>query len=219
MTGGDLKPHWASKVPQSKIRRLYATDAQGIIDDDLINEVGWALWERCDSILTVTAAHYGHVRCPSCGSLIERQNRWAADELIVCLDCDWQIPWASYHQTYRGKQLFGANAVEVFKQYHQAFPQAQAAKAKMLLIDQLIHTFHVGLTTEIGRPVAANLIEGSLREVIRFLDALTNGDTSAAGIGDSRAAWRRTLAAAPWSQPFIERDPNSDADRDGRDQA
>jgi predicted RNA-binding Zn-ribbon protein involved in translation (DUF1610 family) len=214
MNDGYGKLRWASKVSRGKIRRLYTIDAQGIIDDDLIDEVGWALWDRCDSILTVTAAHYGHVRCPSCGTLIERQQRWSADERVICETCDWQMPWAAYHQTYRGKQLFGANAVDVFKQYHQAFPQAQTAKAKMLLIDQLIHAFHVGLT-EIGRPVAANLIEGSLVEVIRFLDALTNGGASASGIGDSREMWRQTLAAASWFQPFTERDADSDARRDG----
>jgi hypothetical protein len=209
MSRDDRKPHWAPKVPQAKIRRLYATDAQGIIDHELIDAVGWALWERCDSILTVTAAHNGHVRCPSCGTLIERQNRWSADERVICGTCDWQILWATYHQTYRSKQLFGANALEVFTAFHHAFPQAQVANTKMILIDQLIHGFHVGLT-DIGRPAAANLIEGSLAEVIRFLDALTNDGTSAAGVADSQGEWRRTLAAASWSQLFITSDADSE---------
>jgi hypothetical protein len=42
--------------------------------------------------------------------------------------------------------------------------------------------------------------------VIQFLDALTNNGASAAGLVDSQAAWRRTLAAAPWSQQFIAND-------------
>ncbi len=198
---------WAAKVPQWKIRRLYEADASGIIDDDRIDEVGWALWDRCDSILTVTAAHHGLVRCPSCGSDIERQQNQSADERVVCGACGWQIAWATYHQSYRGKQLFGANAVDIFKAYHQAFPQAQSPSAKMLLIDQLIHAFHVSIA-EIGRPVAANLIEGSLAENIRFLDALTHSGTSATGVGDSQPAWRRTLDSAPWAQHFIARNPN-----------
>lgn len=201
---------WAAKVPQWKIRRLYETDARGIIDDERIDEVGWALWDRCDSILTVTAAHYGHVRCPVCGTDIERQQPQPANERVICGMCNWQIAWATYHQSYRGKQLFGANAVDVFKAYHQAFPQAQAPSAKMLLIDQLIHAFHIGLT-EIGRPVAANLIEGPLRDVIQFLDALTNSGASATGVGDSQPMWRRTLATASWSQLFIV----SEADSEG----
>lgn len=203
-------PRWASKVPRAKIQRLYETDAQGIVDPEMIDSVGWALWERCDSILTVTAAHHGHVQCPSCKTTIEcldhsSQDNSSKDELIACAVCGWQILWSEYHQTFRGKQLFGANAVEVFRAYHEAFPQARAANAKMLLIDQLIHGFHLGLT-DVGRPAAANLIEGSLKEVMQFLDRLSNGGTSATGIGDSRPEWRSTMAAASWAQHLVEQD-------------
>jgi predicted RNA-binding Zn-ribbon protein involved in translation (DUF1610 family) len=202
MTQNDQKPQWAPKVPQAIIRRLYTTDAQGIVDDELIDRVGWALWERCDSILTVTAAHHGQVRCPSCGIIIVCNNPGASNEQLECGSCDWRLPWSTYHQTYRGKQLFGANAVDIFQSFHQAFPNAQAAKTKMLLIDQLIHAFHISLG-EIGRPVAANLIVGTLAEVIHFLDALTNEGTTASGMSSAREQWRHTLAAASWSQPFI----------------
>lgn len=199
----DGKIRWAPKVPQQTIRRLYQTDAKGIIDDELINEVGWALWDRCDSILTVTAAHYGRVRCPLCETIIERQDRGANNEIVKCETCDWQINWAEYHHTYRRQQLFGANAVEVFQQYHTVFPQSRSAKEKMILIDQLIHEFHVGLK-EVGRPVAANLIQGKLYEVIRFLDELTYGDKSATEVSSSQDSWRRKLTSASWSKPFIE---------------
>ena len=205
MVSGSEAPQWAPKVAQFKIRLLYERDAQGIIDLSLIDEVGWALWERCDSILTVSAAHNGHILCPRCGTVIERQKPWPEDGTVTCAKCGWHILWTAYHQTYQGKQLFGANAVEVFESYHKAFPRAQAAQEKMLLIDQLIHAFHVGLKESIGRPVAANLIAGSLKDVIQFLDQLTSGETSAAGIRDSRRAWKQTLSTADWSQAFIER--------------
>lgn len=198
--------NWAPKVPRAYVQRLYDTDARGIVDDELIERVAWALWARCDSILEVTAAHYGQVRCPSCGASIARAQRGSADEVVRCAMCGWQLAWAAYHRTYRGKQLFGANAVAVFAAYHQALPQAPTPSAKMLLIDKLIHAFHVGLT-EPGRPVGANLIEGSLGTVIRFLDALTSAGTSATGLGDSRTAWRRMLQSAAWSQAFVDREP------------
>jgi hypothetical protein len=197
------KPHWAAKVSRAKIHLLYESDAQGITDLVLIDEVGWALWERCDSILTVTAAHNGRVLCPVCGTVIERENPWLADEIVECAKCDWQILWATYHQSYRGKQLFGANAVDIFEAYHKDFPRTQAANEKMFLIDQLIHAFHIGLR-EIGRPVAANLIAGSLKDVVHFLDTLTSAEASATGIGDSRTIWKQTLASADWSQILIE---------------
>jgi hypothetical protein len=203
MRSGNAKPHWAPKVSQARIHLLYDRDAQGIIDLDLIEEVGWALWERCDSILTVTAAHHGHVHCPVCDTVIERQNAWSADEMVECATCGWNIPWVVYHQSYRGKQLFGANAVNVFEIYHEGFLRAQTTKVKMVLIDQLIHAFHLGLK-EIGRPVAANLIEGSLKDVSCFLDQLTSSESSVTGIADSRTAWKQTLASADWTQAFIE---------------
>jgi hypothetical protein len=49
--------------------------------------------------------------------------------------------------------------------------------------------------------VAANLIQGSLGEVIRFLDGLASGEGSAAGIRASQEAWRRTLIEAEWTRP------------------
>jgi predicted RNA-binding Zn-ribbon protein involved in translation (DUF1610 family) len=196
-------PIWAPKVHRAKIRLLYERDAQGIADLELIDEVGWALWSRCDSILTVTAAHYGQVLCPTCEAVIYRQERWSVDEVVECPKCGWSISWSVYHRSYRGKQLFGANAVPDFETFHQAFPRSQTAREKMVLIDQLIHAFHVGLK-EIGRPAAANLIEGSLKNVIHFLDALSSGEVSAAGLDDSRSAWRETITAADWAKPFLE---------------
>jgi hypothetical protein len=211
-------PKWAPKVSKAKIKRLYTADAEGIINEELIDEVGWGLWSRCDSILTVTAAHYGRVICPACGAVIENLSAstehptpWHDEDMIRCGSCGWQLLWAAYHQTYRGKQLFGANAVESFEAYHKAFPRTSAPNAKMLLIDQLIHAFHIGLT-ELGRPVGANLIEGSLKEVILFLDELTNGPASAAGIGSSRDAWRRNLESAAWARPFLKSGEDREAE-------
>lgn len=196
-------PHWAPRVPRSTIRRLYELDAQGILDPGLIDEVGWALWERCDSILLVTAAHHGRLPCPACGAAIERQAPWTAEEMIECPQCGWQLPWAEYHRSYRGKQLFGANAVDIFQACHAGFQRAGSPREKMLLIDRLIHAFHIRLSA-VGRPAAANLIQGSLQEVIHFLDGLSGGDASAAGLEDSRTPWRRTLASADWSREFLD---------------
>jgi hypothetical protein len=125
-----------------------------------------------------------------------------ADEQLICDGCGWRLPWAAYHQTYRGKQLFGANAVEHVAAYHRAFPQARGAAAQMRQIDGLIHAFHVSLR-EVGRPAAANLIAGSLRDVILLLDGLAGGEASAADLGDARTPWRQTLAAIHWAQPFL----------------
>jgi hypothetical protein len=139
-----------------------------------------------------------------------RDDPQASDEQLVCRGCNWSLRWSIYHQTYRGKQLFGANAIDIFLSFHHAFPNAPAPKAKMVLIDQLIHAFHVSLN-DIGRPVAANLIAGTLVEVIDFLDALTNEGTPASEMSSARTQWRDTLARASWSQPFIPSKRSSEA--------
>ena len=78
----------------------------------------------------------------------------------------------------------------------------------MLLIDQLVHAFHLSLQHGIGRPVVTNLMEGSLKDVIDFLDKLTSGEANASGIGEARKAWKQMLSSADWTQGFIENHDN-----------
>jgi len=49
-----LEVHWAPPVSKEKIRRLYESDASGLRDDELLDDVGITLYLRCKSILTVT---------------------------------------------------------------------------------------------------------------------------------------------------------------------
>ena len=48
-------PRWAGRVPQHTIKRLYETDARGIYDEELIDEIGWGLHARCQSLLEAEA--------------------------------------------------------------------------------------------------------------------------------------------------------------------
>ena len=57
---------WAPRVPKHKIRRLYEADAKGMLDEDLLNDVGITLLLRCESILAVAEAQRGRVKCPRC---------------------------------------------------------------------------------------------------------------------------------------------------------
>lgn len=168
---------WAPKVSQSLIRRLYVSEARGILDEDLIDEAGYALVARCDSILRVTRAVRGSLDCPSCGAEVKHGAK--AGETIAC-PCGWSIQWRAFQKTYRGRQLFGGAAVKAFEDFHRAFPAARTARERILLIDRLIHEFHWNLTRrspdpEATRPAAANLIEGkSQADVIAFLDELSS---------------------------------------------
>ena len=54
-----LLPQWAPRVPKSKIKRLYELDAKGIYDDELLDDVGYALFARCQSFITACQATSG----------------------------------------------------------------------------------------------------------------------------------------------------------------
>ena len=101
-----------------------------------------------------------------------------------------------YFKTIQHVQLSGAEPVlEQFRAFISTFSTARTPRAKMLAIDGLIHGFHwyYRKTHRPTRPVAINLIEGRLREVIDFLDRLTYGDKSTPGTRENYAEWMRTL--------------------------
>ncbi len=78
----------APRVNPSLIRRLYEVDAKGIVDEDLIDKVGYALYARCQSILEATEAHAGRVKCPECGaSVIHDGGPWVKEADLDCTQC------------------------------------------------------------------------------------------------------------------------------------
>ncbi len=176
---------WARRVPKSKIQRLYESDARGLLDEELLDDVGTLLLQRCKSILLVADAQKGTVHCPRCErqgqtSLIGRSHTPGdpRDQLLVCPSCGWQATWGEYHKSFRRHQLNPGGATASFSAYVQNYSGAQTPQAKMIAIDRLIHEFHYsfdGLPDQPTRPVGVNLIEGKLPDVIEFLDELTSG--------------------------------------------
>jgi ribosomal protein L37AE/L43A len=179
MTSDEPRIRWAPKVRKDKILRLYKSDALGLQDDELADDVGHALHARCVSILEVTQAVRGLAKCHGCGHVI-RHSR-PRDDVLHCNRCGWSVPWQTYRNSYKGRQLFGGAAIQAFVDFTERFPMARTYPEKMLLINQLIHEFHWNLVRgqtepKATRPVAANLIDcGKLSEVTAFLTKLSNG--------------------------------------------
>ncbi|MGD2174058.1 MAG: hypothetical protein PVJ27_01545 [Candidatus Brocadiaceae bacterium] len=186
--------HWAPRVQRHKIRRLYATDAQGIVDEELIDEVAFAFLARCESILEATEAHQGRVRCRGCGRIVQRRN-WDKEELIQCGECGWEVTWGDYLHSYQHRQLHGGGAVPVFEGYVRRMSSARTPRQRMMLIDWLIHQCHMGGEGP-TRPVAQNLIAGRMHELVRFLDELAYGPGSSPGARQVRDGWRRRTREA-----------------------
>lgn len=180
---------WAERVSPKKIRRLYSLDAQGIMDEELIDDVAYAFYARCESILTVTEASSGRIKCPECGNMIQRQG-YDKEQIIKCQNCLWEIKWDEYYRSYSKKQLHGGGAVDVFKYYMEKLPLAKTPQEKMILIDRVIHECHKGLKEgEFNRPVAVNFISGTMTEIIRLLEDLAYGP----GTIEVYEEWRKKM--------------------------
>jgi len=173
---------WCKKVPQDLISRLYNQSVSGICDDELADEVGWALYARCESIISATNGFENKVlNCLKCGKDIK-----LADNVFDC-PCGFSVTWEEFKKSYKGKQLHASNALPIFLTYQKDFPRAKTYGEKLICIDVLIHSFHIknsyykvldsydveDESVALNRPTGANLIEGSLTEVILFLDKLS----------------------------------------------
>ena len=192
-------PEWAPRIKQSLIRRLYSLDAMGIYDDELIDDVGFTLWARCQSFIKANQATSGQAPCPVCE--VDIRHNWEKEEILQCQNCGWELSWGDYFQTIQHKQLSGAQPVlDLFQSFVNKFPIAQTASEKMFLIDQLIHGFHWNAKYGDTRPVAINLIQGRLGDVIKFLDRLSMGEDSTLGIKETHERWyERSSNARKWA--------------------
>ncbi len=194
------KIRWAPKVQPAKVRRLYERDALGIVDDDLIDDVGLALHARCESIVRVND---GQVQCPRCGTVFKVQRTYRErdkgeppdnpERVAPCPQpgCGWETTVGQWHQSWRHRELHAGWGLPPIREYAERYPLAATARARMLLIDQLLHAFHHDLRSpRPHRSVAHNLIEGNHRQALALLDALAYGDRSTPEMRQTYASWR-----------------------------
>ena len=168
------KPEWSPRVSREKIRRLYQNDVSGIVDEELLDDVGTSFYCRCESILDASDAALGTVHCPSCANTIMRASTHKHEQ-ILCGKCGWTIRWTDYQRTYQHKDLWGGGFADSMREFRARWEASPSPREKMLLIDRLIHVWHWQFSKVHGasRPAAPTFIEGSRKEVIKFLDQLS----------------------------------------------
>lgn len=201
MDDGSTEIRWAPRVRQEKVRQLYENDARGFYDQELIDDVGYSLYARCQSFLTAVEAAQGRARCPRCGTLIPHHRQ--PEEVLRCEGCGWQTTWHRYFKSFQHQQLSGAEpVVRFFQEFLDRFPVARDYREKVFLIDRLLHGFHWYLGNTPTRPTAVNLIEGRLSEVVAFLESLTYGEAGTPGLKENREVWdERIQAYKSWGRP------------------
>jgi hypothetical protein len=166
------------------LKRLYDSDAKGLQDTDLCDEVGSYLHARCETFQLVGR---GEVLCPECGVAF-KVNREGSTSCPTDT-CDWLTTFDVYWQSVQNHYAFAGRATQAFDAFYERFPSARSYRDKMLLIDQLIHSFHVDEKSDMPvKSVASKLLEGNKKAVVRFLDELSGVDPSA------KDEWRKTTA-------------------------
>ena len=205
MKDGRDEIRWSPRVARWKIRRLYESDAKGMLDEELLNDVGITLLLRCRDILTIDEAKRGRVRCPRCAkrrqyTIIARAPRArksdVRNEVLICPRCGWQITWGEYALSYKRKQLNAGGATRAFEAYVRDYKVAQTPKERYLSIDRLIHEFHYSLRNQPdlpSRPVGVNLMSGKLADVLQFLEDLAYGPKSTEGLKQGWVKWQEEL--------------------------
>lgn len=185
---------WASRVSANKIRRLYESEARGHLDEALLEDVMAALYLRCESIIDVFEARFdGIIKCPNCASKF-RRNKKQNNEELICPDCGWKGNWDEYFRSFQHKQLSGAEpVVKAMREYIQKYKAARTNRDKILLVDRLIHAHHISQKLYPTRPVAVNLINGTLTEAIALLDGLAYGRDPKPEMIDERKAWKKRM--------------------------
>jgi hypothetical protein len=191
---------WAPRVSLSKIRELYLQEARGTCNDELLDEVGFSLYSRCQSIFEFSEAVSGWVKCKRCAqqgnTIILLRITQKPDELLHCPTCGWQVRWRVYlaESEKVDGQLDAGHAGAAFQRYINVFPQSRSAEEKMLAIDRLIHEFHwilikAGEEPEPHKPAGVNLLRGSATQVIDLLNDLTYGENTPPELLEARAWW------------------------------
>ena len=188
----DLEFNWAPRIKPALLRRLYEADARQTADPELVEEVGYTLWARCETIYRVTER-----RCPACAESLE--GAWdgdARERQLTCPGCGWSATWADYHRSYKRDRIHGGRAYEFFLEFMREYPKCRTPQEKMLYIDRLVHAVHESTNHLWTLPAAVNLIEGKMEAVVAFMDELAYGEDVPQERRQLREAYKNKMEAS-----------------------
>ncbi len=183
---------WAASVPRELVRRLYESEASGMLDNELLEDVLFRTSERVRDVLLVTEAMAGRATCPRCDAVIEHDGR---DRTMLRCTCGFTTRWRDYRKSFYNRALHGPRDPKFFETFNRELPRARTHREKFLAFDRFIHEHHDFLRAKIPThfPAAANVIEGPAVEVLKLLDSLAYGDRADPRLLDSRDVWRERV--------------------------
>jgi hypothetical protein len=163
-----------------------------MLDEALLDQVHYAIYARvCDMFEVREAQQFGRVKCRHCGAPVPQPYRMGSGnkhKVLKCETCDWQVTCGEFYDSYSGKSMLPGSAFDLFERYLARCPTAKTPSDKMLLIDWLIHQFHVqqGVARML---IGQNVIQGTTDQVRELIETLANGPVSTQGLS-SREVWR-----------------------------
>jgi len=174
---------WCKKVSRRDLYRLYKGEAKGLLDEDLLEDIGLTFYTRCKQAKETRACmDKGQIICHHCrciltaGRVSPTGSVLVSDSSIINCECGYSYTYREYRRSCNAVNMPGGRAYPIFEHFIQKWPGCREVKNKMLLIDWLIHECHVTLMSgEKGRSVCINLIEGTLKQIAELIIELAYG--------------------------------------------
>ena len=159
---------WAAKIQPILLKKIYNMSASGVIDEELIDDVGIRLYLRCEAMVMISQKS---LYCPECNNKIVITDEQGE---LACNNCNFAFTLAEYRESFTHRELLLGNAAPYFEKYYNEYLKCKTANEKIIMIDTLIHSFHIDIKTgAINRIAGNNLIEGSHDQVVGLLDELS----------------------------------------------
>ena len=154
---------WCRKVSRKDLLRLYQGEAAGLIDQELLEEIGYTFYARCRQAKEVRELmEEGKLLCLHCGAVLKPSGYTSP----VHCECGYCYTYREYRRSCNTANMPGGRAAPIFETFAQKWPSCRETSQKMMLIDWLIHECHVTLMSGLkGRSVCVNLIEGTLKQI------------------------------------------------------
>lgn len=195
----DGKIHWAARISPKLLVDLYIRDANGQRDETLADEVGCALFARCEDILAASQA-FIRAKCPNCGAWIHHAGNSGA--MLEC-PCGFAMCLRDYMISFKNKDLQGGGAVPVFERFIAQYSAAKDYTAKIYAIDSMIHAFHYELQggKKLNRCAATCVIHSVPSETLRILNNLAYSTSSTAGLQEEFMNYQAKLKRSTMKKP------------------
>ena len=157
---------WSPKISQGKIKKLYATDAKHIRDEELVDEVGFMIYARClQGRDERQFAKSNKLKCHYCGEI----NKKPSNGLIVC-PCGYAYIFREYMRDMNKKRM---PSWSFHYDFINKWEVARTYSDKMMVIDFLIHECHKNMFSGVNRNSAGiNLIHGTNKQVNELILSL-----------------------------------------------